>query len=157
MGSAHTPATPRPRHVDEFGSANLDPRGNHDSDCGPARSDSAGNDRRWNTYISSPVGDRKTAGTDQRKTPVIRTHHLTPVNLTQRVGRPVALYPVAHICLPWANVRPLRCAIAPKAHSYRGPFRTEHLPVTGVTDADTELIGEYARQLNDALNNPSSL
>jgi hypothetical protein len=37
------------------------------------------------------------------------------------------------------------------------PKRTEHLPVTGVTDADTGLIGECARQLNDALNNPFSL
>ena len=25
-----------------------------------------------------------------------------------------------------------------QAHPYRGPFRTEHLPVTAVTDADTE-------------------
>jgi len=57
--------------------------------------------------------------------------------------------PVAHISrcahLPLANVIGLlRCAIGRKAHSYRGPFRTEHLPVTGVTDADTELIGECA-------------
>jgi hypothetical protein len=52
--------------------------------------------------------------------------------------------PVAHICLPLANVGPLLCSIGPKAHYRRGPFRTEHLTVTCVTDADTELIGECA-------------
>jgi len=53
-------------------------------------------------------------------------------------------YPVAYICPILPNVGPLPCPIEPKAHPYRGPFRAEHLPVTGVTDADTELIGECA-------------
>ena len=58
-------------------------------------------------------------------------------------------FAVAHISrglhLPdFGKCGALQCAIAPKAHSYRGPFRTEHLPVTGVTDADTDLIGECA-------------
>jgi DNA polymerase III epsilon subunit-like protein len=38
----------------------------------------------------------------------------------------------------------------------------KHIPefisgLTGITDADAEFIGECARQLSDALNNPSSL
>ena len=45
------------------------------------------------------------------------------------------------------------CPIGPKAHSCRGPFPTEHLPVTGVTDADTEPIGECP----DNLTTPSTI
>jgi len=30
---------------------------------------------------------------------------------------------------------------AKEAHSYRNPFRSEHMPMTGVTDMDTAPIG----------------
>jgi len=40
------------------------------------------------------------------------------------------------------------CAIEPKAH-----YRIEHLPVTGVTDADTKFIAECA----DNLTTPSTI
>ena len=82
----------------------------------------------------------------------------------RRVARPApsihesTLKWVAHPAFRWRGggfVTP--CAIGPKAHSYRAPFRTEHPSVTGVTDADTRHIRECARQLNsDALKQQSS-
>jgi len=72
----------------DSGNANLSGRGNNDFDCSPARSDSSGYCLRWNIYVSSPVGDRKTARTDQRETPVIWINHLTSVNLTDRAPHP---------------------------------------------------------------------
>ena len=82
IGEGWGSVTPRPRNGDELGNANLSGRGNNDSDCGSARSDSTGSWVRWNICVSSADGDRKTARTDQRETPFIRISHLTSVNLT---------------------------------------------------------------------------
>jgi len=76
----------------------------------------------------------------------------------QRAGDSVNLhfgwwptYPVAHICLPLANV-----GLCPQlATGYWQLFfsPTEHLPVTGVTDAASEFIAECA----DNLTTPSTI